>query len=129
MYKIWGLLISYLFLTNCNQSGKGECYKDLFMEHKFVNAADIHNPHRTISIFSESSQTDWRNDTLLYKSRLLWPSCDNYLIIVEQVPSQPQIFTIGDTIDVRVVSRQKDTFLLKGTFKNTPAELRLVRIE
>jgi hypothetical protein len=93
--------------------------------HKFLSLASKGKNYFSIH---DSAQVEFANDSLYAKSKIVWSDCHNYFLIVDETHYQYGLKT-GDTLNVKLLSIDRDTISYEATAYGQVYRGRVVRFE
>lgn len=93
--------------------------------HKFLSLASKAKNYFSIH---DSAQVEFANDSLYARSKIVWKDCNKYFLIVGETHYQYGLKT-GDTLNVKLLSIDKDTISYEATAYGLVYRGRLLRYE
>ena len=123
------IFISMLFVTGEFQCSTNHsiCYQKFVNNHKFSLYAGISKAKENYLLFTDSVQLEYVNGKHKWTSNIVWTSCSNYLLIMRD--SSNEILQIGDTLNVNITKKYKDTLSFVISGKGVSFNGRLIKID
>lgn len=74
----------------------------------------------------DTTQTEFVNGALYAKSKIAWTNCDNYFLVVREAHYERGL-KVGDTLNVKISSIQKDTITYIASAYGQTYKIRVVK--
>ena len=124
IYRIARIFLSVILMCGCSANKKEVCFSKYMKNHRFnYIRASSSNKYFTIK---DTTQTEFANGSLYAKSRIVWTRCDNYFLIVREANYEGAI-RVGDTLNVKVLSLEKDTITCMASAYGQSYKIRFVK--
>ena len=123
------IFISMLFVTGEFQCSTNHsiCYKKFVNNHKFSYYSDVSKAKNNYLLFTDTEQLEYVNGKHKWTSNIVWTSCSNYLLIMRD--SSNEIIQIGDTLNINIIKKNKDTLSYTISGKGARFNGRLIKID